>query len=267
MNPIGDSGEPDRAAPQGRAHDHLYSRTHHSVTICFWYFFGICARVRYTKSKSEQERVARKKAKTTTTSLTAGVSDEQGLARPRTLHTPVPILSPVTKIVTAPVTLDIRINALTQIPEESKGNDKDVVAKYVHRSLECVPLLYDWASHRLTLLVGYNTPMLSKNDENLVAVFKKIVDEFSPEEYRPNETYPETGKYFFYKNEMHDVLHYDRGETVKIAPSLRHDAPLYIPQNTCRRFTSEFKDNFCGSQSGNSTSSINAMSFSSGSGK
>jgi hypothetical protein len=35
---------------------------------------------------------------------------------------------------------------------------------------------------------------------------------------------PETGKHFFYKNEMHDILHYDGGQTVKIAPSLRHDA-------------------------------------------
>jgi hypothetical protein len=46
-----------------------------------------------------------------------------------------------------------------------------------------------------------------------------------------NENYPETGKHFFFKNEIHDVLHYDGGETVKLAPSLRHDSPLFIPQN------------------------------------
>jgi hypothetical protein len=60
----------------------------------------------------------------------------------------------VTKIITAPVTLHIRINTLTQLPEEAKVNDKDVVAKYVHRGLEGVTLLYDWSSHRLTLQVG-----------------------------------------------------------------------------------------------------------------
>jgi hypothetical protein len=51
----------------------------------------------------------------------------------------------VTKIVTAPVTLDVRINTLTQIPEEAKVNDKDVVAKCVYRGLEGVTLLYEWA--------------------------------------------------------------------------------------------------------------------------
>jgi hypothetical protein len=82
-----------------------------------------------------------------------------------------------------------------------------------------------------------------------------------------NENYPETGKHFFLRNEMHDVLHYDGGKTVQIAPSLRHDYPLFIPQNMFRRLISDFKDNFCGSQSGNSTSSVSAMSFSSGSDK
>jgi hypothetical protein len=60
---------------------------------------------------------------------------------------------------------------------------------------------------------------------------------------------------------MHDVLHYDGGETVKIA----HDAPLFIPQNMCRHLISEFKDSLRGSQSGNSTSSVSTISFSSGS--
>jgi hypothetical protein len=54
---------------------------------------------------------------------------------------------------------------------------------------------------------------------------------------RLNETYPETGKHFFYKNEMHDVLHYDGGKMVKIAPSLRCEvlpvAIVYNRINTC----------------------------------
>jgi hypothetical protein len=122
-----------------------------------------------------------------TTSLTAEVSDGQGLARPRTLHTKIPVLSPVTKIVTAPVTLDIRMNTLTQLPEEAKVDNKDAVPKYVHRALECVMLLYEWVSHRLTLRVGYKTPILSETDGNLFAVFKKIVDELCPGEYGLNE--------------------------------------------------------------------------------
>jgi hypothetical protein len=42
--------------------------------------------------------------------------------------------------------------------------------------------------------------MLSETDNNLFAVFKTIVDEFSTEEEKLNETYPETGKHFLYKN-------------------------------------------------------------------
>jgi hypothetical protein len=55
------------------------------------------------------------------------------------------------KIITAPVTLDVRINTLAQLPEEAKEDNKDVVAKYVHRGLEGVTLLYEWVSHRLTM--------------------------------------------------------------------------------------------------------------------
>jgi hypothetical protein len=82
-----------------------------------------------------------------------------------------------------------------------------------------------------------------------------------------NENYPETGKHIFFKNEMHDVLHYDGGDTVKISPSIRHDTLLFISQTMYHRLISESKENFCGSQSGNSTSSVSAMSFTSGSDK
>jgi cytidine deaminase len=80
-----------------------------------------------------------------------------------------------------------------------------------------------------------------------------------------NENYPGTGKHIFFKNNVHGVLHYDGGDTVKIVCSLRHDTPLFMPQTMCRRLISEFEENLCGSQSGNSTSSVSAMSFSSGS--
>jgi hypothetical protein len=156
----------------------------------------------------------------------------------------------VKKIITAPVTLDVRINTLTQLPEEAKVDDKDVVAKYVHCGLEGVTLLYDWASHRLTFRVGYKTPIFSETYDNLFAVFKKNIDELCTEGDGVNGNYPETGKHIFFKNEMQDVLHYDGGDKVKIAPSLRHNAPLFIPQNMCRRLISDY---LCGSQSGNST--------------
>jgi hypothetical protein len=122
---------------------------------------------------------------------------------PRTVPTPIPVLPPTTKIVRAPVTRDIRINTLTQLPEEAKVNDKDVVAKYVNHGLEGVYLLCDWASHRHTSRVGYTTSMLSETDDTLFEVFKTTLDEHLPEEEKLNETCPETGKHFFYKNEMY----------------------------------------------------------------
>jgi hypothetical protein len=94
-----------------------YTREHIIVLqSVFGIFFGIGALVRYPKSKSEQERVAGKKAKTITTILAAELSDGEGLARPITPLTTIPVIPPVTEIVTAPVTLDVRINTLTQLP-------------------------------------------------------------------------------------------------------------------------------------------------------
>jgi hypothetical protein len=81
--------------------------------------------------------------KTIASILTAGLSDGEGLTRPIAHLTTIAVLTPVTKIVTAPVTVDVRINTLTQLPEEAKVDDKDVVAKYVHRGLEGVTLLYE----------------------------------------------------------------------------------------------------------------------------
>jgi hypothetical protein len=137
--------------------------------------------------------------------------------------------------------MDVRINSLSQLPEDAKVDDRDAVAKYVHRGLEGVTILYEWASHRLTLQVGYKTPILSETDENLFAVFKTLVDELCPEGGGVNENYPETGKHIFFKNEMHDVLHYNGGDTVQIAPSLRHDVLFFTPKNMCRRPISDSK--------------------------
>jgi hypothetical protein len=62
-----------------------------------------------------------------------------------------------------------------------------------------VVLLYDWASHRLTILVGYKTPIFSETSEDLFEVFKSIVDELSSDKEDNLESYPEKGKHFFYR--------------------------------------------------------------------
>jgi hypothetical protein len=59
---------------------------------------------------------------------------------PRTVLKPISVLSPMKKVMTAPVTRDIMINTLTQLPEEATVKGKDVVAKYVYRGLETVTL-------------------------------------------------------------------------------------------------------------------------------
>jgi hypothetical protein len=101
----------------------------------------------------------------------------------------------VTKILTAPVTRDININTISQLHEDSKVMDNNVIANYFSPILEGVTLLYDWASCRLTLRLGYKTQMLSETDDNLFAVFKVIMGEFYPEEEELNETYPEKVKH------------------------------------------------------------------------
>jgi hypothetical protein len=85
-----------------------------------------------------------------TTTLAVGVHEEQPLTSPvpcpvPPLHVPSPTM--VTKVATAPVTLDIRINTLIQLPEESKIMDKYVIAKYISRGIDGVSLMYEWASH------------------------------------------------------------------------------------------------------------------------
>jgi hypothetical protein len=172
--------------------EHIIAYTCEHITVLqrvFGIFFGIGDHVCYLNTKSEQDRVARKKAKTITTIPTAGVSDKQASPMLSPVPQPMPVLSPTmeTKVVTAPVTHGIMINTLTQLPEEAKVNDNDVIARYVSRCLESIMLLYDWASHRLTLRVGYKTPMLYETDEHMFAFFKEIVDEFSPKEEKLND--------------------------------------------------------------------------------
>jgi hypothetical protein len=131
-------------------------------------------------------------ARTITTSLVAVVPEDQVPSMsnivPPLMHVPSPTME--TKVVTASVTRYIIINMLTQLSEESKVMDKDSIVKYVSWCHEGATLLYDGASHRLAVRVGYKTPMLSEKDDNLFAVFKAIVGEFSPKEEELNETYP-----------------------------------------------------------------------------
>jgi hypothetical protein len=62
----------------------------------------------------------------------------------------------------------------------------------------------------------------SETSEDLFEVLKSIVDKFSSDEEENLESYPEKLKHLFYREKMHDVLHYDGGLTVRVAPSLRH---------------------------------------------
>jgi hypothetical protein len=87
-----------------------------------------------------------------------------------------------TKVSISPVTHDICINTLMGLPMEKEINDEYDIVKYVSRCLEAVKIIYNWASHRLKVRVGYNTPMLCDTKYNLFAVFKAIFDEFSSDE-------------------------------------------------------------------------------------
>jgi hypothetical protein len=110
-----------------------------------------------------------------------------------------------------------------------------------------VALLCDWASHRLAVLVGYNTPIFSETSEDLFEAFKSIFDEFSSGEEENLESYPEKVKHFFYRAEMHDVLHYDGGLMVRVAPSLRPSLEFTLPHQEEPSLIALFFDMVCGS--------------------
>jgi hypothetical protein len=61
---------------------------------------------------------------------------------------------------------------------------------------------------------------------------------------------------FFFGEEMHEVLFYDGGETVKVTPSICH-VQLFDPSPLeCRALISDFYSKFCGSQNGDEDLSI-----------
>jgi hypothetical protein len=101
-----------------------------------------------------------------------------------------------TKVAMAAVTREIK-NTLTQLPAESSIKDEDVIGKYTSRGIEWVRLLYDWASHRLTVCVSYKTPILLSVNDNLFDLFKQILDEFYSDEEERRDSYPEKGRHFF----------------------------------------------------------------------
>jgi hypothetical protein len=68
--------------------------------------------------------------------------------------------------------------------------------------------------------VEYATPMFSDVDNQLCVVFKTIVKDFSSDEEEGKDSYPQKDQCFFFVEEMHEVLFYDGGQTVKVAPSL-----------------------------------------------
>jgi hypothetical protein len=92
--------------------------------------------------------------------------------------------------------------------------------------------------------------MFSNIDDQLFAVFKAIVEDFFSDEEEGKYSYPEKGKRLIFGEEMHDVLFYDGGETVKVAPSLRHMQSFELSSLDCRASISDFYSKFCGSQNG-----------------
>jgi hypothetical protein len=98
--------------------------------------------------------------------------------------------------------------------------------------------------------------MFSDVDDQLAAVFKAIVEDFSSDEEEGKDSYPEKGKHFFFGEEIHEVLFNDGGETVKVTHSLRHVQSFELSSLKCRALISDFYSKFCGSQNGNEDSSI-----------
>jgi hypothetical protein len=62
-----------------------------------------------------------------------------------------PITNPVSKVSLAPVTQDIRINTLTNLPREDTLKDKDKLVRYVNRGLVGATLLYEWVVYRIAV--------------------------------------------------------------------------------------------------------------------
>jgi hypothetical protein len=143
--------------------DRIFAYTREHVGILqgnFGIFFGIGARVRHPKPKSEQERQNKKR--------TLVITPIYAISRGAAVHridvcipasTAATVTTLLSKAATASVMRDIRINTLTQLPSEATIKSKSVIDKFVSRDLADVTFLYDWASNRLTIRVGYTTPM------------------------------------------------------------------------------------------------------------
>jgi hypothetical protein len=116
---------------------------------------------------------------------------------------------------TVPATQDTRVSLVVLVYCQARATPNDQLRPNAATTVDYRVDLYEWASHQLTLRVGYKTAIFSETDDNLFADFKTIVDELCPEGDGVNENYPDTGKHFFFKNEMHDVLHFYGGKTVK----------------------------------------------------
>jgi hypothetical protein len=108
-----------------------------------------------------------------------------------------PTTTTATKVSTAPVMRDFRINTLTQLPAEATINEEDIIGKCTRRGLEGVILMFDWASHILMVRTSYKTPIFSSANDNLFDVFKAIIDDFSSsDEEERRDSYPEKGNCF-----------------------------------------------------------------------
>jgi hypothetical protein len=213
--------------------------------------------VLHPKPQYDQERKHKKRTLviTPTNAISRGAVAHH-INVPIPTSTPATVTPPLLKVATAAATRDILINTLTQLLSEATIKSESVIDTFGSCGLAGVTFSYEWASHRLTIRVGYKTPMFSDVDDQLFAALNAIVDDFSSDEEERKDCYPEKDKRLFYGDELHEVLFYDSGETVKVAPPLHHVQSFELSSLKCRALISDFYSKFCGSQNGDEDSSI-----------
>jgi hypothetical protein len=111
--------------------DHIIAYTREHVGILqgtFDIFFGIGARVRHPKPQSDQDRNNKKRTLviTPTYAISCGATVRR-IDVPIPASTAVTVTPPLSKVVTAVVTRDIRINMLTQLLSEATIKRESVI--------------------------------------------------------------------------------------------------------------------------------------------
>jgi hypothetical protein len=128
------------------------------------------------------------------------------------------VRAPLSKATIAAVMRDIQINTLTQLPSEATNKRDSVIEQFASHAIEGVNFLYDWASHRLTVRVGYTTKCFLM----LMTSSKQYWQTLPLVKRRGRILIPKRAIIFSLRNKCTRFLFYDSGETVKVASSLHH---------------------------------------------